>query len=166
MTEDNGRPLMHWPAGFTPERADCFCHAEAVVAATIDHVFGALADAEHWPRWVPDVTAVHGAPPLALMRRQCAFEVRIRGEGFEVLVAEHVAPHRLGWTAIADKLQIYQAWLLAPAAAGTRVTTEVVAIGPAAAAYRESRPSWADGITRRWLRSLRSLTENPTKRRA
>jgi uncharacterized protein YndB with AHSA1/START domain len=143
------RPKMHWPAGFTPERADCFCHAEAVVAAPVDHVFGLLADVERWPDWVPDVTAVNG-----MLGQQCTFEVHLRGERFEVLVAEHQAPHRIGWTAIADELQIYQAWLFAPDLAGTRVTTEVVAVGPAAAAYRESRPSWADGITRGWLRTL------------
>ncbi|MFC0437408.1 SRPBCC family protein [Kutzneria buriramensis] len=162
MTEDDaGRPLIHWPAGFTPERADCFCHAETTVPAPPAVVFDVLTDVAAWPSWVPGVSAItHLGGPL---RTQCTFDVDMRGERFEVLVAECRPPNRVGWTAIAAEVQVYQSWLLVAARPCTRVITEVVAVGPVAAAYRESRPSWSDNITRHWLHALGMLAEKKVR---
>ncbi|SEG87669.1 Polyketide cyclase / dehydrase and lipid transport [Actinacidiphila yanglinensis] len=155
-------PDIHWPAGFTPDRADCYSGARITVAAPAPRVFDLLVAAGGWPAWLPGVTGVrfHGACAGPL-RQHDSFELLLaERHRFEVLVAELVPHRRLGLSGIAGGLQLYHAWLLTPSSGGhTLVASELVARGTTATAIREAPPVWANRLNARWLTGLRERTE-------
>lgn len=149
----HAHPDMHWPSGFTPGTAHRFCQAQAVIRSSPSRVFALLTDVARWTEWVPGITEVRGGP------LSTAFEVQLYEHRFEVIIAEHVPPHRLGWSAIGAGVQLYQAWLLTGVAAGTHVVTENVVRGPAARTIQALSPVWVERMNARWLAQLKRLAE-------
>ncbi|MFF2328626.1 MULTISPECIES: SRPBCC family protein [unclassified Streptomyces] len=161
VAEDDDGPDVHWPPGFAPDQADCYCRAQTTVSAPASQVFDLLVTAEDWPGWVPGLTDVRFRGPCqGTLQKHGAFEVRLANRRrFELLVAEIAAPRRLGLSGIATGLQFYQAWLLTPSSTGTVVSSEIVARGIAAKAMREATPDWASRVNSRWLAGLRARAE-------
>ncbi|SNX88274.1 polyketide cyclase/dehydrase/lipid transport protein [Streptomyces sp. TLI_55] len=147
-------PDIHWPSGFSPDQAQSFCTARAVVNAPPARAFELLSDVARWPEWVPGVTEVRVGP---LVRN---FEVWLHGHRFEIFVGEHVPPYRLGWSGVGAGVQLYQAWLITAVESGTHVVTESVLRGPAAKSLQVSSPSWAQRLSSRWLVQLKRLAES------
>ncbi|MEV7080941.1 SRPBCC family protein [Streptomyces sp. NPDC093516] len=148
-------PDIHWPSGFSPDQAHRFCQAQGIVQAPPRGVFTPLTDVPRWPEWVPGVTEVR-AGPLAR-----TFTVWVHGQRFELYLGEHVPDSRLGWSAIGAGVQMYQAWLLTPVAAGTHVVTENVVRGPLARSLEALSPQWTQRLNSLWLARLKRLAENP-----
>ncbi|MFF4354774.1 SRPBCC family protein [Streptomyces sp. NPDC001530] len=147
-------PDIHWPSGFSPDQAQSFCQAQAVVHAPPATAFALLTDVARWPEWVPGITEVRAGP---LPR---TYEVQFHRHWFEIFVGEHVPPHRLGWSGIGAGVQLYQAWLLTAVAGGTHVVTENVVRGPAAKSLQVSSPLWAQRLNSLWLAQLKRLSES------
>lgn len=150
----DGHQDLHWPSGFTPDRAHSFCQAEAVVASPCARVFALLTDVVRWPEWVPGITEVRSCDLSG------TYTMQIRGHRFEVIVGEHVPPRRLGWSGIGAGVQLYQAWLLTAVDGGTHVVTGIVVRGPAAKSADSESLAWAEGLNARWLARLKRRTES------
>ncbi|MET7694937.1 SRPBCC family protein [Streptomyces sp. NPDC005483] len=73
-------PDIHWPSGFSPDQAQNFCTAQAVVNAPPGRAFELLSDVARWPEWVPGITEVRAGP---LARN---FEVWLHRHRFEIFV--------------------------------------------------------------------------------
>jgi hypothetical protein len=161
MHDDHvGHPDIHWPAGFTPPNADCYCQTRMLIHAPADRVFGLLADVEDWPKWVPEVTAVQrDNTATAGLQHLQAFEFALHDLRVEALVGEYLPNSRLGWSGIGTGLLLYHSWLFLEFPHGTDVVTETVARGPVAQAMKEAPPTWASELGRQWLSELKNLAE-------
>ncbi|WP_338704188.1 SRPBCC family protein (plasmid) [Streptomyces sp. Q6] len=148
-------PDIHWPSGFSPDQAQNFCQAQAVVHAPPDVAFTLLSDVGRWPQWVPGIAKVQaGQLPRT-------YQVWFHQHRFEIFMGEHVPHHRLGWSGIGAGVQLYQAWLLVPVEVGTHVVTENVVRGAAAKSFQAASPVWAQRMNSLWLAQLKRLSETP-----
>ncbi|WEP00812.1 SRPBCC family protein (plasmid) [Streptomyces sp. FXJ1.172] len=150
----DGHPDIHWPSGFSPDHADSFCQAQAVVHAPPTTAFALLTDVARWPAWVPGMTELR-AGPLAR-----TFEAEFHGHRFEIFVGEHVPPRRLGWLGVGAGVQLYQAWLLTAVEGGTHVVIENVVRGPGVNSLKASSPDWGQHLNSLWLAQLGRLSES------
>ncbi|SEC24983.1 Polyketide cyclase / dehydrase and lipid transport [Streptomyces misionensis] len=154
-------PDIHWPAGFTPDDADCHSRARTVVDASAARVFDLLVTAEDWPSWIPGLTDVRFSSPCSgTLQRHCSLEFRLAGRHrFEILVGEIVTHRRLGLSGIASGLQFYQAWLLTPSEGQTLIESELVARGTTAKVIQEAPPAWASRLNTRLPARLKARVE-------
>ena len=61
----NRSPNIHWPEGFSPDKADLFSHNELIINAPCERVWKHIVVATKWPEWYPnskDVRFVDGGP--------------------------------------------------------------------------------------------------------
>ncbi|KUN18167.1 hypothetical protein AQJ23_40070 [Streptomyces antibioticus] len=146
-------PDIHWPSGFSPDQAQSFCQAQAVVHAPPATAFALLSDVARWPEWVPGITEVRAGPLPS------TYEVAFHRHRFEIFMGEQSPPHRLGWSGIGTGVQLYQAWLFTAVDAGTHVVTENVVRGPAAKSFQAVSPVWPQRLNSLWLAQLKRLSE-------
>jgi hypothetical protein len=50
----NRSPNIHWPEGFSPDRADLFSHNELHIEASCERVWKHIVEATKWPQWYPN----------------------------------------------------------------------------------------------------------------
>jgi hypothetical protein len=63
----NRSPDIHWPEGFSPDRADLFSHNELRIEASCERVWKHIVEATKWPQWYPnskDVQIMGGGDEL------------------------------------------------------------------------------------------------------
>ncbi|MGP4020686.1 SRPBCC family protein [Saccharopolyspora sp. 5N708] len=136
-------PDIHWPAGFTPDRADLFVHNEMTINARRERVFRHLVEAPQWPNWCPNMQNVRiSTPPVDRLQWGSRFEFDFFGLHIDGTVGEFVPNSRVGWFATGADFDAYQTWLfLGAPRGGTRAVREEVARGSVAIALREGDPN-------------------------
>ncbi|MCI2422400.1 hypothetical protein MOQ72_33730 [Saccharopolyspora sp. K220] len=154
-------PDIHWPSGFTPDRADLFVHNEMRIDAQRALVFRHLVEAPRWPNWYPNAQNVRiTTPPADRLQWGTRFEFDTFGMHVDATVGEFVRDSRLGWFATGHDFDAYQAWLLVgiPPNA-TCAVTEKVARGSVAIAMREGDPDRMFNGHELWLEALKKLVQ-------
>jgi hypothetical protein len=154
-------PDIHWPSGFTPDRADLFVHHETTINARRERVFRHLAEASRWPSWYRGAQNVRiFTPPTGCLQCGSSFEFDAFGMHLDATVGEFVPASRLGWFATGTDFDAYQTWLLVGIPPnGTCAVTEEVARGAVAIAMREGDPEGILNRHERWLSELKRLSQ-------
>ena len=153
-------PDIHWPTGFTPDKADLFAHNEIQINASCKKVFNTIAHAEKWPSWYPNSkdVKVRGARDGTL-KRGSRFDWNTFGLAVHSRVHEFVPGRRIGWFGDADNLKAYHTWLLTPKSGGCFVQTEEVVKGQGAIDLRKSDPAAMHKGHDVWNETLKAAAE-------
>jgi uncharacterized protein YndB with AHSA1/START domain len=112
---------IHWPTGFSPERADVFSHEEVVVHASPSTVWRYLVAAEQWPTWYSSASTVKILDPDHTLRVGSTFTWNRFSVVHQSRVAEYVPNQRIAWYTDEPTVHAYQVWLLIPIADGCKV---------------------------------------------
>lgn len=157
---DRRSPDIHWPAGFTPDKADLFAHNEIQIAASCTKVFNTITRAEKWPSWYPNSkdVKVHGSRDGTL-RAGSRFDWNTFGLAVQSRIHEFVSGRRIGWFGNAENLKAYHTWLLTPKAGGCFVQTEEVVKGQGAIDLRKSDPAAMHKGHDVWNETLKAAAE-------
>ena len=164
MTDDlaNRSRDIHWPEGFSPDKADLFSHNELVVNAPCERVWKHIVVATKWPEWYPnskDVRFVDGGPVL---QQGSVFRWTTFGIALESKVNEFVPYSRIGWFGYAPGAapSFYHTWYLTPAGTDAcTVVTDEVGKGADAAHLRQTDESLMHRGHDLWLATLKWMAE-------
>ncbi|MFP5391413.1 MAG: SRPBCC family protein [Gammaproteobacteria bacterium] len=161
IEEDFARrsPDIHWPAGYTPARADLFAHNEIVVNASCAAVFRQLAAAEHWPAWYANARDVRVRGGRTQLQKGSRFEWTTFGLPVRSRVREFEPARRIGWFGKAPKLKAYHTWLLTPRDGGCFVQSEEVVLGQGARDLAKSDPAAMHSGHDLWNQALKAAVE-------
>ena len=151
---------IHWPAGFTPDKADLFAHNEIQIAASCAKVFGTITAAAKWPGWYPNSqdVKVRGSHDGKLTKGS-QFDWTTFGLAVHSRVHEFVPNRRIGWFGSAPNLEAYHTWLLKPNKGGCFVQTEEVVKGQGAIDLRKSDPAAMHKGHDVWNETLKTTVE-------
>jgi len=123
-------PWPVWPAGLEPAASPVHVRNEIAAPAPVDTVWRWLVRADLWPTWFGRASKVRferGGPEL---RQGSVVVWRMLNATIRVTVKVCEPPHRLDWEGGAAGVHAYHAWLLEPAAGGSRIVTEETERGP------------------------------------
>lgn len=158
--EPDGRRLLHWPIGFSPDFSDLWAVGAIGIDTQPETVFAPLVNICGWER---DFAEAEDGPaadtePTAL-RTDSEFAYRLDGLAVHARVGECSPGSRLAWFGQGIDLSLYQEWLLLARGTRTLVLMGFAARGPAAIARREADPAGAQRSVNRWLAALRTEAE-------
>ena len=148
MTHD-----IHWPERYRPDRCPVHVRNEIVVAAPADRVWAWLLAAPLWPTWYPHSSKVRLEAGTRL-QAGTRFTWRTFGVAIRSTVVEFEAPARIAWNAYGLGVDAYHAWLIEPAAGGTRILTEETQYGWAARLNTLFLPNRMHHFHQVWLENL------------
>ncbi|MGW2778025.1 SRPBCC family protein [Streptomyces olivaceoviridis] len=155
--QPDGRRLLHWPIGYSPDFSDLWAVGETDFAARPEAVFAHLTDLCRRAQDVPPLkggpVAESGSPGL---RTDSEFTYRLAGLEMRAQVGECSPGRRLAWFARGIDLGLYQEWLLLARGGRTLVLVGIAARGPAAIARREADAACARRLVAEWLRRLKA----------
>jgi uncharacterized protein YndB with AHSA1/START domain len=158
----NRSPNIHWPEGFSPDKADLFSHNELIINAPCERVWKHIVVATKWPEWYPnskDIHIVDGPPTLAA---GSVFRWTTFGLPLESRINEFIPFTRVGWFGYAPGASpsFYHTWYLQAQGDGCLVVTDEVGKGKDAKHLREID----EGLMHRghdlWLATLRWISES------
>ncbi|MER6066390.1 hypothetical protein ABT167_35560 [Streptomyces sp. NPDC001792] len=156
----DGRRLLHWPIGFSPDFSDLWAVGETRIGAEPETVFASLTDLCTWAR---DFTETGDGPAADTgstgLRADSEFSYRLGGLAVRARVGECSPGSRLAWFGQGIDLALYQEWLLLAQGGRTLVLMGFAARGSAAIAHREADPARARRIVDRWLACLKARVE-------
>jgi uncharacterized protein YndB with AHSA1/START domain len=158
----NRSPNIHWPEGFSPDKADLFSHNELIINAPCERVWKHIVVATKWPEWYPnskDVRFVDGGPVL---QQGSVFRWTTFGIALESKVNEFVPYSRIGWFGYAPGAtpSFYHTWYLTPAGTDAcTVVTDEVGKGADAAHLRQTDESLMHRGHDLWLATLKWMAE-------
>jgi uncharacterized protein YndB with AHSA1/START domain len=153
---------IHWPEGFSPEKADLFSHNELVIHAPCERVWKHIVDATKWPEWYPNSKDVRFVDAGTVLQQGSLFRWTTFSIALESKVNEFVPYSRIGWFGYAPGTAptFYHTWYLTPAGKDAcTVVTDEVGKGADAAHLRQTD----EGLMHRghdlWLATLRWMAE-------
>ncbi|MFJ7497336.1 hypothetical protein ACIQZB_40690 [Streptomyces sp. NPDC097727] len=153
MAASNHSSDIHWPAGFSPDEAHGFFQRRAVLQSSPERAFTLLTEVSAWPTRSPGVSEV-SSEALAQF-----FKVQWYGHPFEVFVGENKPPYRLGWLGIGAGVQLYQAWLIAPADDGTHTLSANVVRSSAPKDLDVASATWLEKLDDLWTAQIRNMAD-------
>ena len=86
---------VHWPAGYSPKKADCFVHKEALIRASPETVWHYLIAVTQWPSWFPNAYNIRILTSQAALAPGAKFSWNFMGSSHVSTVAEYVPNQRL-----------------------------------------------------------------------
>lgn len=151
---------IRWPAAYDPAKAAFFVHNRIDIQAPPEVVWDILVHVEDWPNWyagATDLTVNQGDRGRVTAGSMVRWKTM--GLKFDSYVREFEPPARFAWESRKAVIQGYHAWLLIPAAGGTRVITDESFNGFLAYMQGTFIPKKLHGLHQTFLEELKRKAE-------
>jgi uncharacterized protein YndB with AHSA1/START domain len=151
---------IRWPETYDPAKAAFFVHNQIDIQAPPAVVWDILVHVEDWPNWyagATDLTVNNGKNGRVTAGSMVRWETM--GLKFDSYVREFEPPARFAWESRKAVIQGYHAWLLIPAAEGTRVITDESFNGFLACMQGAFIPKKLHGLHQSFLEELKRKAE-------
>jgi hypothetical protein len=124
--------MINWPEGFSPQRSNLHVRNVTTSAAPPDAIWAWLVRPDRWRDFYRNAWRVRAdAGPWPTLAAGSRFRWVTFGAPVVTTVTECEPPFRLAWTGTGLGSSGHHAWLLEPAAGGTRIVTEETQHGQA-----------------------------------
>jgi hypothetical protein len=152
---------IHWPEGFTPDKADLFAHNEILINASCQTVWQHIVQAQKWPEWYPNAHQVQILnDSTGILQKDSRFTWETFGLHIDSRISEFVPDSRIGWFGDGKELNAYHTWLLTgTSGGGCKVVMEEVVKGPGAVALYQSDPGAMHRGHDLWNNTLKKVSE-------